>query len=64
MGSTDKIIRIILALVFAYLYFSGIVVGTAGTVLLVLALIFVLTSAVGFCPLYRLIGISTCKTNN
>jgi hypothetical protein len=44
----------------AYLYFSGTVTGTIGLVLVVLAGVFVLTSLVGFCPLYAPFGISTC----
>jgi hypothetical protein len=61
MGSADKIIRILIAIVFAVLYWQGIVSGTLGIVLLVLALIFVLTSFVSFCPLYLPFGINTCK---
>ncbi len=60
MGIADRIIRIVLAAVFAYLYFSGTVTGTLGIVLVVLGAVFVLTSLVSFCPLYTLIGISTC----
>lgn len=62
MGSADRIIRIILAAVFAYLYFSGTVTGTLGIVLLVLGGVFLLTSLVSSCPLYSLVGISTCPT--
>jgi hypothetical protein len=60
MGSTDKIIRIVLAAVFAYLYFSGTVVGTYGIILLVLGAVFLLTSIISFCPLYAIVGLSTC----
>ena len=59
MGKTDKIIRFILAAVFAYLYFSGTVTGTFGIILLVLGAVFVLTSLVSFCPLYAIVGLST-----
>ncbi|KIC91097.1 DUF2892 domain-containing protein [Flavihumibacter sp. ZG627] len=62
MGNTDRIIRLVLAAVFAYLYFGGIVTGTWGIVLLVLGVVFVLTSLVGFCPLYTLVGMNTCGT--
>jgi hypothetical protein len=61
MGSTDKIIRVLLAAVMAVLYFGNIVGGTLGLVLLILAVVFVLTSLVSFCPLYTIFGISTCK---
>lgn len=64
MGSTDKIIRFILAAVFVILYFTGTVSGTVGIVLLVLAAVFVLTSLISFCPLYAPFGLSTCKTES
>lgn len=57
----DRIIRVLIALVIGALYFSGMITGTLGIVLMVLAGIFVLTSLVSFCPLYALFGISTCK---
>ena len=60
MGGTDRIIRLVLAAVFGYLYFSGTVTGTLGIVLAVLGAVFVLTTLVGFCPLYTLVGINTC----
>ena len=64
MGSTDRIVRIIAAVVMAILYFSGTVTGTLGIVLLVLAGVFLLTSFVSFCPLYAPFGISTCKVKD
>jgi hypothetical protein len=63
MGNTDRLIRVLLAGVLAYLYFSGTVTGTIGLVLVVLAGVFVLTSFVGFCPLYAPFGIKTCKSS-
>ncbi len=64
MGSTDRIIRVILAIVFVVLYFTGTVTGTWGIVLLVLAGIFILTSLVGMCPLYSILGMNTCPAKN
>jgi uncharacterized membrane protein YtjA (UPF0391 family) len=61
MGSADKMIRVVLALVFGYLYFGGIVTGTLGLVLVIFGVVFLLTSLVSFCPLYTLIGVKTCK---
>jgi rhodanese-related sulfurtransferase len=52
MGNADRIIRILLAAVFAYLYFAGVVTGTIGLILVILGGMFVLTSLIGFCPLY------------
>ncbi len=60
MGSADRIIRVILAIVFAALYFTGTVTSTLGVVLLALGVVFVLTSLVSFCPLYAPFGITTC----
>jgi hypothetical protein len=60
MGSTDKIIRILLAAIFVTLYFTNTVTGALGIGLLVFAAVFVLTSLVSFCPLYTLIGFSSC----
>lgn len=61
MGSIDRILRIVIAAVFVVLYFNGIVTGTVGIILLVLAGVFVLTSLVGFCPLYTIFGLNTCS---
>ncbi len=61
MSNTDRIVRVIIAAVFAFLYFSGVVTGTLGVILLVLAAVFVLTSAIAFCPLYAPFKISTYK---
>lgn len=60
MGNADRIIRILAAIVFAVLYFTGTVTGTLGIVLLILGSVFVLTSFVGFCPLYAIVGLNTC----
>ena len=60
MGNTDRIIRIILAAIVAVLYFTNIITGTLGIILLVLAGVFVVTSFVSFCPLYALVGLNTC----
>lgn len=62
MGSADRIIRIIIALVVAILYFMEVISGTVAIVLAVLAIVFVLTSLVSTCPLYMPFGLSTCKT--
>ncbi len=61
MGAADRMIRLLLAAVFAGLYFTNTVTGTFGVILIVLAAVFVLTSLVSFCPLYPLLGINTCK---
>jgi len=59
IGTIDKVIRILVAVAFAVLYFTNAIPGTLGIILLVLAAVFVLTSLVSFCPLYWPFGIST-----
>lgn len=61
MSNLDRAIRIVVAALFAYLYFGGIVTGVLGIVLLVLGAIFLLTSVVAFCPLYLPFKFSTKK---
>jgi hypothetical protein len=61
MGSLDKAIRLVLAAVFVVLYFTDVVSGTLGIVLLVLAGVFALTSLAGTCPLYLPFNLSTRK---
>jgi len=61
MGGADKVIRIILAAVFAILFFTGTITGIWGTVLLVLGGVFLFTSVVSFCPMYAIFGLNTCK---
>ncbi|MFI0427966.1 DUF2892 domain-containing protein [Mariniflexile sp. HMF6888] len=62
MGSTDKGIRVAIAIVIALLYYLDIVKGTFAYILIALAIIFLLTSFFSFCPLYAPFGINTCKT--
>ena len=61
MGVFDRGLRVVAAIVFGYLYFSGTVAGTLGIVLLVLGVVFLLTSFVSFCPLYLPFKLSTLK---
>ncbi len=59
MGGFDRMIRILIALIVAYLYYINYISGTAAIVLLILAAIFALTSVINFCPLYNFFGINT-----
>lgn len=61
MGSIDRIIRVILAIIIGVLYYTQIIGGTLGLVLVVFAGVFLLTSFVSFCPLYTILGINTCE---
>ena len=61
MGTTDRVIRTVVAVVIALLYFTGTISGTLAVVLSIVAIAFLLTSAISFCPLYAPFGISTKK---
>ena len=61
MGTADRIIRLLVAAVVAVLYFTGTISGTLGLVLLILAVIFLVTSFFAFCPLYLPFKFSTKK---
>lgn len=63
MGTTDKVIRILIAVVIGVLYFTNAISGTLAIVLGILAIVFVLTSFISFCPLYLPLGINTSKKN-
>lgn len=60
MGKLDRSLRIIVALVLAALAATGIVEGPLAIAAWIVAGLFLATSAVGFCPAYRLIGVNTC----
>ena len=64
ISTTDRIVRIVLAAILGGLYFTGTVTGTAGIILLVLAVIALGTALINFCPAYALLGISTCKVKS
>ena len=61
MGTTDKAIRILIAVVIGVLYFTNTISGTLAIVLGILAVVFLLTSFINFCPLYLPFGINTSK---
>lgn len=61
MGLIDRVLRAVLAVIVAVLYFGGQLTGTAAAILGIFAVIFLMTGAVGFCPAYSLLGISTLK---
>jgi len=61
MGTIDRIVRVVIALVILALYFAGMLSGTIAIVLLILSGIFIITSLIGTCPLYLVFGIKTHK---
>lgn len=64
MGITDRIIRTLIAVVMLILYFTNIISGTLGIILIVVSAVFLLTSLVSFCPLYSILGISSKQKEN
>lgn len=60
MGTTDRIVRVIIAAIIVVLYFTNVISGTVGIILIILAGVFLLTSLISFCPLYPIFGIKTC----
>ncbi|MGB3198387.1 MAG: DUF2892 domain-containing protein [Saprospiraceae bacterium] len=62
MSSADRIIRLVISAILVALYFTNIIGGTVGLILLILATVFTITSIISFCPLYSIFGISTCST--
>ncbi len=60
MGNVDRVIRILLAILFVSLYYTGVLTGWLGIGLVILAAVFVLTSFVSFCPIYAMVGIDSC----
>jgi hypothetical protein len=61
MGTLDKVLRVAVAAVIAGLYLGNVISGTIAIVGLVVVVIFLLTSTIGFCPLYAVFGLNTCK---
>ncbi|NNE02663.1 MAG: DUF2892 domain-containing protein [Eudoraea sp.] len=61
MGTLDKIIRVIVAIIGGLLVYYDVVVGVYSYIVLAVVAVFLLTSLIGFCPLYGLFGMNTCK---
>jgi Inner membrane protein YgaP-like, transmembrane domain len=61
MGTIDRAVRVLIAIIVAALYFTGQIGGVVAGVLGALSLVFVLTSLMGSCPLYLPFGINTRK---
>lgn len=63
MGNLDRMVRVLLSIVFAVLFFTGTVSSALGMILLVAGGVFLATSVISFCPLYTVLGINTCGVN-
>ncbi|WP_298317433.1 DUF2892 domain-containing protein [uncultured Aquimarina sp.] len=64
LGKIDSVIRIIIGIILAYLFYNNYISGTLGIVLLSLSGVLVITGFIGWCPLYRLFGLRTCQVKN
>jgi len=64
MGTVDRMIRAVLAIAFAIFIITGVIKGIGAIILGVFAFVFALTSILGFCPIYRLLGIHTLRTKS
>ena len=61
MGTFDKSIRLLIAIILVVLYFTNVISGTLGIIALIIAGVFILTSLLSFCPLYTVLGFNTCE---
>jgi len=59
MAIADRIFRAVIVALVAVLYFTHVLSPVAAVILGITAVVFLLTSIVGTCPLYMLLGIST-----
>ncbi len=64
MGTADRTIRTLLVVILGVFYYTGVTSGTLGIILVVLGVIFLLSSFVSFCPLYAPFGIRTCRAES
>lgn len=61
MGPADRIIRLAIVVIIAILYYTGVITGTVATILGIIAVAFLVTGLIGWCPMYLPFGLSTRK---
>jgi len=61
LHSVDRLVRILLAVIIGFLIINGTLTGTIGIILGIISIVFLVTGIISFCPLYRVLGISTAK---
>jgi K+-transporting ATPase A subunit len=61
MGTADRVIRTVIAVAIGVLYFTGRISGTLAIILGIVALVFLATSLIGWCPAYVPLGLKTCR---
>ncbi|MHB1177693.1 MAG: YgaP family membrane protein [Daejeonella sp.] len=62
MGNLDRILRFVIAIVIVALYFTNVISGTTAIILLIVSVAFIITSFIGFCPMYSPFGIRTISS--
>lgn len=62
VGSVDKLVRLVLAIVLILLFYFEVLTDSLGIVALIVALVLTVTSLINFCPLYAIFKMNTCKT--
>ncbi len=64
VGTIERIIRALIGIAALAAYFLGMATGTVGIVALVVGVVLLGTAAIGWCPPYALLGISTAKSSD
>lgn len=64
IGSVDRIIRLIITIIFIVLIFTGVVKGVGIIMMSVISAFLIFTVIFRFCPLYSLVGIHTLRTKS
>ena len=62
VGTTDRLVRIVAAVIAVVIAFAVGVGSTGGIILLILGVVLAATGLIRFCPLYRILGFSTART--
>ncbi|NPA90335.1 MAG: DUF2892 domain-containing protein [Chloroflexi bacterium] len=60
-STVDRVVRIVLGLILLYAWLGHMVGGTLGVILGLIGLVLLVTGAIGFCPLYTVLGFQTKK---
>lgn len=64
VGTIDKVARIAAVILIGVLYATNIISGIVAILLVIVAIVLLITSFIGFCPLYLPLGINTCRKKN
>lgn len=61
VGTLDRVLRIVIGIVLAVLYFNGTVAGGLGITLLIVGIVLILTALFRWCPIWKAFGVNTCR---